>query len=139
MYLCRSFLLYKLFLYSRRHFLESFFQDQLYRAVVASHNLCPNIRFRNKGCDSIRHKKIIDAPAGIFLPGMEHIAPPAVNARCIRMQISECIRKPRGKQLCHFGALFIAESCISTVGFWIFSNLFPDGRHSYRHIQPRAF
>ena len=48
--------------------------------------------------DAVGHQEIVDAPAGIIGPGVEHVAPPAVGPGGVGIQVAEGIRKARLQQ-----------------------------------------
>ena len=52
---------------------------------------------------------------GILLPRMEHIRPPRISIRHIRVKISECIYKTAVKKLCHLSPLLIGKARILAV------------------------
>ena len=64
----------------------------------------------------VRDQKIVDAPAGILLPGLEHIAPPGVGAGLIGVQIPEGIGKAAFQQLGEAFTLLIREAGVTPVG-----------------------
>ena len=72
------------------------------------------------GGDFIRnpvgYDKVVDAPSGVVLPGVEAVAPPTVDTGGIRVEVSEGIRKACIQKLCEAVPLFIGETGVSTIG-----------------------
>ena len=93
--------------------------------MVAAHHIAVNLCGGNLVRDALGNQEVVDAPSGVVRTGVEHVAPPAVCAGRIRMQIAERIHKAGSKQLRHRGALLRGETGIILVCFRVLEvNLF---------------
>ena len=61
--------------------------------MVAARDLAPDVGAFDLVLQPVGDDKIVDAPSGVVLPGIEAIAPPGVCAGLIRIEIPEGIRK----------------------------------------------
>ena len=95
---------------------ESEFQFQPNRTVVGTENIGINRRGLDPVCKTVRDQKIVDAPAGVVLPGIEPVAPPAVDACGIRIEMTEGIGETGFQKLSEAFPLLIGEAGVSTVG-----------------------
>ena len=69
---------------------------------------------------AVRAEKIVYAPAGVLLSGVEHIAPPAVSAGFIRIEQAEAVGKAGGEKLRHFAPLLVGEAGVAAVRLVVF-------------------
>ena len=83
--------------------------------------------------DPVRDNKIVNSPAGVVFSGIKTIAPPTVNAGCIRIQKAEGIGKAGSQQFAKTVPFFIGETGTAPVGGRIFQVDFLMG-----HIQVTA-
>ena len=75
--------------------------------------------FEDAVLQAVRYQEVVDSPAGIVLPCVEHIAPPGVGTGLIRVQVAEGIGESIVQQTAESGSLLIREAGITTVGGWV--------------------
>ena len=63
--------------------LSSNVQFQTHGAVVGAEDVGIDGCSRDFVFEPVGNEEIVDAPAGILLPGLEHIAPPGITANSI--------------------------------------------------------
>ena len=88
--------------------------------MVASEILRKYHAVRKVFAKAVGAEKIVYSPTGVFLSCVEHIAPPGIGIRFIRIEIAEAIGKACGEKLGHLAALLIGKTCVTAVGLIVF-------------------
>ena len=89
---------------------------QTHRAVVGAEDIAVNGGSGDFVRNAVGYQEIVDAPAGVILPGLEHIAPPGIGTGGVRVQIAEAVRKAAAEQHSEGFPFFVGESGIAPVG-----------------------
>lgn len=84
--------------------------------MVGAKNIGINGRFPNLVPKPVGNQKVIDPPSGVFLPGMEPVAPPAVCAGLFRVKEAEGVRKAAVYQSLEAAPLLIGKTGAAPVG-----------------------
>ena len=86
------------------------------RAMVRTEGVCVDWGGNNPVLQAIGYNKVVDPPASIVFTGIETVAPPAVDACCIGMEVTEGICKTGMQQCAEALPFLIREAGISPVG-----------------------
>ena len=96
------------------------FDFQPHRAVVRA----LDVRIDGRGGDFVRNavgdEEIVDTPARVVRPGVEHIAPPCVRAGGVRVEAAEGVGEPGVQKPPEAFPFLVREARVAPVGGGIF-------------------
>ena len=94
------------------------FQCQFHGTVVAAQDTGVDLRVGDLGHQTVGDHEIVDAPAGILLPGLEAVRPPRIF-HPVRIERAEGVAEATGQQVGELLALLVGEAGIVAVGLGV--------------------
>ena len=89
---------------------------QTHRAMVGAHDISIDGGIGDLFCDPVGYQEIVNTPSGVVLPGVEPVAPPAVDAGGIGIQIPESVGEACSQGLGEAVSFLVRETCVPPVG-----------------------